>query len=94
VTRMFDSGLVDEVRRLEAKGLRHGRTASRALGYQQVLAEFDGADDMTAAAAETARLTRRFVRRQRSWFRRDERINWFDAADPELADHVRALVNP
>ncbi|TDD09233.1 tRNA (adenosine(37)-N6)-dimethylallyltransferase MiaA [Saccharopolyspora terrae] len=94
VTRMFDSGLVDEVRRLEEKGLRHGRTASRALGYQQVLAEFDGADDMTAAAAETARLTRRFVRRQRSWFRRDERINWFDAADPELADHVRALVNP
>ena len=94
VTRMFDSGLVDEVRRLEEKGLRHGRTASRALGYQQVLAEFDGADDMTAAAAETARLTRRFVRRQRSWFRRDERINWFDAADPALADHVRALVNP
>ncbi|TDD91588.1 tRNA (adenosine(37)-N6)-dimethylallyltransferase MiaA [Saccharopolyspora karakumensis] len=94
VTRMFDSGLVDEVRRLEEQGLRHGRTASRALGYQQVLAEFDGADDMTAAAAETARLTRRFVRRQRSWFRRDERINWLDAADPELADHVRALVNP
>ncbi|TDC95134.1 tRNA (adenosine(37)-N6)-dimethylallyltransferase MiaA [Saccharopolyspora aridisoli] len=94
VTRMFDSGLVDEVRRLEEEGLRHGRTASRALGYQQVLAELDGADDMTAAAAETARLTRRFVRRQRSWFRRDERINWFDAADPALADDVRALVNP
>ncbi|MDI2030960.1 tRNA (adenosine(37)-N6)-dimethylallyltransferase MiaA [Saccharopolyspora sp. TS4A08] len=94
VTRMFDAGLADEVRHLEEQGLRHGRTASRALGYQQVLAEFDGAGDMTAAAAETARLTRRFVRRQRSWFRRDERIRWFDAADASLADDVLALVNP
>ncbi|WP_406692181.1 tRNA (adenosine(37)-N6)-dimethylallyltransferase MiaA [Saccharopolyspora sp. ID03-671] len=94
VTRMFDAGLADEVRHLEEQGLRHGRTASRALGYQQVLAEFDGAGDMTAAAAETARLTRRFVRRQRSWFRRDDRIRWFDAADASLADDVLALVNP
>ena len=92
VTSMFDAGLVDEVRHLEERGLRHGRTASRALGYQQVLAELDGAEDMTAAAAETARLTRRFVRRQRSWFRRDERITWFDAATPSLADDVLALL--
>ncbi|RRO14854.1 tRNA (adenosine(37)-N6)-dimethylallyltransferase MiaA [Saccharopolyspora rhizosphaerae] len=94
VTRMFDAGLAEEVRRLEEQGLRHGRTASRALGYQQVLAEFDGSGDMTAAAAETARLTRRFVRKQRSWFRRDERIHWFDAADPALTDEVLALVTP
>ncbi|PKW15211.1 tRNA (adenosine(37)-N6)-dimethylallyltransferase MiaA [Saccharopolyspora spinosa] len=92
VTRMFDAGLVDEVRRLEKAGLRHGRTASRALGYQQVLGELDAAGDMAAAAAETAKLTRRFVRRQRSWFRRDARINWFDAADPKLASDVRALL--
>ncbi|WP_190817374.1 tRNA (adenosine(37)-N6)-dimethylallyltransferase MiaA [Saccharopolyspora pogona] len=92
VTRMFDAGLVDEVRRLEKAGLRCGRTASRALGYQQVLAELDAAGDMAAAAAETAKLTRRFVRRQRSWFRRDARINWFDAADPTLASDVRALL--
>ncbi|GAA0540771.1 tRNA (adenosine(37)-N6)-dimethylallyltransferase MiaA [Saccharopolyspora thermophila] len=92
VTRMFDAGLVDEVRRLEASGLRHGRTAGRALGYQQVLAELDGGGDMAAAAAETARLTRRFVRRQRSWFRRDHRIRWLDAADPDLVSDVRTLV--
>jgi tRNA dimethylallyltransferase len=93
VTRMFDAGLVDEVRHLEQQGLRHGRTASRALGYQQVLAELDGAEDMTAAAAETARLTRRFVRRQRSWFRRDKRIHWHDAAERGLAEDVRSLLN-
>ncbi|MCI2421866.1 tRNA (adenosine(37)-N6)-dimethylallyltransferase MiaA [Saccharopolyspora sp. K220] len=92
VTQMFDAGLVDEVRRLAEEGLRHGRTASRALGYQQVLAELDGAGDMVAAAAETAKLTRRFVRRQRSWFRRDARIHWFDAADPDLVSNVRALL--
>jgi tRNA dimethylallyltransferase len=92
VTRMFDAGLVDEVRRLERLGLRRGRTASRALGYQQVLSELDGAGDMTVAAAETARLTRRFVRRQRSWFRRDKRIHWLDAAAGTLVADVRALL--
>ncbi|MFC7344055.1 tRNA (adenosine(37)-N6)-dimethylallyltransferase MiaA [Saccharopolyspora griseoalba] len=94
VTRMFDAGLVDEVRALEERGLRHGKTASRALGYQQVLAEFDGAGDMAAAAGETARLTRRFVRRQRSWFKRDHRIRWFDAAEEALVERVGRLLGP
>ncbi|MFL6119872.1 tRNA (adenosine(37)-N6)-dimethylallyltransferase MiaA [Actinophytocola sp.] len=84
VTRMFAEGLVDEVRRLEKEGLRTGRTASRALGYQQVLDQLDADEDMTAAAAATAQTTRRFVRRQRSWFRRDQRVNWVDATRPDL----------
>lgn len=92
VTRMFDAGLVEEVRRLEQRGLRRGRTASRALGYQQVLAELDGSGDMAAAAAETARRTRRFVRRQRSWFRRDQRIHWLDPGESDLTGAVRALL--
>ncbi|MEV6875015.1 tRNA (adenosine(37)-N6)-dimethylallyltransferase MiaA [Amycolatopsis sp. NPDC051128] len=88
VRRMFAAGLVDEVRGLLARGLREGRTASQALGYQQVLAELDGEGDFEAAAAATAQATRRFVRRQRSWFRRDKRIHWFDGADPGLAARV------
>ncbi|MEV0074020.1 tRNA (adenosine(37)-N6)-dimethylallyltransferase MiaA [Amycolatopsis sp. NPDC050768] len=88
VARMFEAGLVDEVQELEARGLRDGKTASRALGYQQVLAEFDGEGDFAAAAAATAQATRRFVRRQRSWFRRDKRIQWFDGASPDLAARV------
>jgi tRNA dimethylallyltransferase len=88
VERMFAAGLVDEVRRLEAAGLREGRTASRALGYQQVLAALEGSYDMTAAAEQTAKATRRFVRRQRSWFRRDNRISWWDAGRPDLLDAV------
>ena len=92
VARMFESGLVDEVRELEARGLRDGRTASRALGYQQVLAAFDGECSIEEAAATTAQATRRFVRKQRSWFRRDQRVTWFDAGDPGLADDVLKLV--
>jgi len=84
VQRMWDAGLLDEVRALERQGLREGRTASRALGYQQVLAHFAGEYDEAEAFRLTAQGTRRFVRRQRSWFKRDGRIEWFDAADPQL----------
>ncbi|PRX46438.1 tRNA dimethylallyltransferase [Prauserella shujinwangii] len=94
---MFQAGLVDEVRELERRGLREGRTASRALGYQQVLAALDAGgseDDLAEAAAATARATRRFVRRQRSWFRRDGRIRWFDGATERLADRVLAELGP
>ena len=92
VQLMFGAGLVDEVRSLEALGLRDGLTAARALGYQQVLAHLDGSYDVDTAATETARATRRFVRRQRSWFRRDQRITWFDGARPDLAEAVGAIL--
>jgi tRNA dimethylallyltransferase len=97
VDRMLADGLVEETRALVGRGLREGRTASRALGYQQVLAafdgEYDGTDDPWATAAEeTVRRTRRFVRRQRSWFRRDHRVHWLDGADPELSARARRLV--
>lgn len=85
VTRMFEHGLVDEVLELEKDGLRVGRTASRALGYQRVLDQLDADHDMAEAAAVTAQATRRFVRRQRSWFRRDKRIHWLDATRADLA---------
>ncbi|WP_342761226.1 tRNA (adenosine(37)-N6)-dimethylallyltransferase MiaA [Glycomyces artemisiae] len=84
VRHMWDAGLLDEVRDLESKGLREGRTASRALGYQQVLAHFAGEYSEEEAFRLTVQGTRRFVRRQRSWFKRDGRIEWFDAADPQL----------
>ncbi|WP_308188959.1 tRNA (adenosine(37)-N6)-dimethylallyltransferase MiaA [Streptacidiphilus sp. ASG 303] len=76
VDRMWEAGLLDEVRTLEAAGLREGRTASRALGYQQVLAHFAGECGEDEAREETVRATRRFARRQESWFRRDPRIHW------------------
>ncbi len=85
VRGMWAAGLVDETRALEARGLREGRTASRALGYQQVLRHLAGECPQEQAEADTVQATRRFVRRQRSWFRRDPRVHWLDAADPETA---------
>ena len=94
VAEMFEQGLVAEVHALERDGLRHGVTSSRALGYAQVLAALDGRIDIAEAPALTAQATRRFVRRQRSWFRRDPRIRWFDPASgaADLADRVAASI--
>jgi tRNA dimethylallyltransferase len=90
VEEMWRAGLVDEVVGLVPQGLREGRTASRALGYAQVLAALDGTlGSMAEAKVATATATRRFARRQRSWFRRDRRISWFES--PDLAE-VRRLV--
>lgn len=89
VDRMWEAGLLDEVRELERRGLRDGLTASRALGYQQVLAFFAGECTEQEAKAETVRATRRFARRQESWFRRDPRIHWLER--PEGADPVQLL---
>jgi len=76
---MFDAGLVNEVAGLLGCGLRDGITASRALGYAQVIADFDAGGSGDAAREPTFTGTRRYVRRQRSWFRRDHRIHWLDA---------------
>jgi tRNA dimethylallyltransferase len=86
VSRMWRDGLVEEVRRLADRGqhggLRGGRTASRALGYAQVLRFLDGEWTQAEAEEQTVRLTRRFARRQESWFRRDPRVRWLNAAEP------------
>ncbi|WP_275462649.1 tRNA (adenosine(37)-N6)-dimethylallyltransferase MiaA [Streptomyces noursei] len=86
VDRMWEAGLVDEVRRLAAEGLREGRTASRALGYQQVLGYLAGECTEQAAREETVRATKRFARRQDSWFRRDPRVHWLSGAADRRAD--------
>src|SRR5262245_23400684 len=92
VEHMWSAGLADEVRGLIPLGLRDGRTASRALGYQQMLAYLDGACTLGEAAADTIRATRRFVRRQRTWFHRDPRIGWLDATSPDLVAAAEALI--
>jgi tRNA dimethylallyltransferase len=92
VARMWERGLVAEVRRLEAAGLRKGRTASRALGNAQVLRFLDGDWTEAEAAAQTVQATRRFVRRQESWFRRDPRVVWVPAG-ADLAERALAAVS-
>lgn len=96
VDRMWEAGLVAEVEKLSAVGLREGRTASRALGYQQALAQLNGDCGEQEAREETVRATKRFARRQESWFRRDPRVHWLgreDSADEsDLLRRSLALV--
>lgn len=86
VDRMFESGFVDEVRELLDHGLLEGRTANRALGYSQVIALLNGEIDEAEARERTAQSTRRFARRQDSWFRKDPRITWLPYDDSALLD--------
>ncbi|MBO0921320.1 tRNA (adenosine(37)-N6)-dimethylallyltransferase MiaA [Cellulomonas sp. zg-ZUI222] len=90
VDRMWDGGLLEEVERLERHGL--GRTASRAVGYAQALAQLHGELDADAARAATAAGTRRLARKQMGWFGRDPRVHWLDARDPDLVAHALELV--
>ena len=91
VDRMWAAGFEAEVRQLAQAGLRQGRTASRALGYQQLLRHLAGEWTLDQARAETVRATRRFARRQESWFRRDPRISWLDA--PGLPAQALSLIS-
>jgi tRNA dimethylallyltransferase len=91
VDAMWRNGLVEEVRALEQAGLRGSRTAARALGYAQVLRMLAGEVSEPDAKAETIAATRRFARRQESWFRRDPRVVWLPFDAPDLADRVVAL---
>lgn len=91
VQQMWAAGLVEEVRQLADAGLREGLTASRALGYRQVLRFLDGEISETEAQELTVAATRKFARRQDSWFRKDDRIHWLPAAAPALIDDAYAF---
>ncbi len=88
VGEMWRAGLRDEVQRLVDRGLERGTTARRAIGYSQALAELNGELTTAEAIAQTQSLTRRFARRQVSWFRRYPRTVWLDHDHPELMDMV------
>jgi tRNA dimethylallyltransferase len=92
VHRMWDTGLLDEVRRLDAAGLREGRTAAKALGYSQALAHLDGLRSAEQSVEDTITSTRRFARRQESWFRPDHRIHWLAYDDPRLTERALDLI--
>ncbi len=92
VERMWEEGLRHETETLLTHGLRDGVTASRAIGYSQAIAVVDGAIDEAAARSDTAQATRRYARRQESWFRPDPRIVWLDANAPDLVDQALTAV--
>lgn len=88
VERMWRDGMLAETERLRADGLERGKTASRAIGYAQALAQLKGESSEAEAIAETQALTRRYARRQVSWFRRYDVVRWLDARTARAADLV------
>ncbi|WP_232323886.1 tRNA (adenosine(37)-N6)-dimethylallyltransferase MiaA [Catenuloplanes japonicus] len=93
VDLMWEQGLVEEVAGLLPRGLREGRTAGRALGYQQAIDQLDGVCTASVARERTTAATRRFVRRQRSWFRRDASVRWLDGGADDLVESALRLVD-
>jgi tRNA dimethylallyltransferase len=91
VDRMLAAGLVEEVRGLLDRGFRSSLTAARAIAYPEIVAHLDGSSTLEEAREQIVRNTRRYARRQMSWFRSDPRIRWFDAADTErVTEEIRA----
>ena len=92
VHAMVAAGLRAEVRALEERGLREGRTASRALGYQQFLDVLDGTLSEPDAIEDTIAATRKFAKPQLTWFRGDPRVSWMDWQAPDLLEaSLRAI---
>lgn len=92
VERMWASGLLDEVRGLIPQGIERGVTASRAIGYQQALAVVHGTLSEADALADTQSLTRRYARRQVSWFGRNTETRWCESDDPGVPATVAAMI--
>jgi len=92
VAWMWQAGLVEEADGLLGQGLARGRTARMALGYAQAIAQLAGELTPEQARTQTAAATRRFARRQLSWFRADPRVHWVPADAPDLLDRVLAVV--
>lgn len=92
VQRMAEQGLLEEVRQLDAAGLRRSRTASRAIGYQQFLQVLDGELTPAEAIASTTVATRKFARRQETWFRADPRVRWLQAPSQSLTEQAQEVI--
>jgi tRNA dimethylallyltransferase len=92
VDRMFESGLTDEVESLIKQGLLAGKTARAALGYAQVIQALAGEISIDEAISQTKLATRQYIRRQETWFRRDQRITWLDSDSDLLAVIDKAIL--
>jgi tRNA dimethylallyltransferase len=93
VHKMWQQGLIQEVKGLEPQGVRDGKTSSVAIGYAQALKQIDGDLTESEAIADTVRLSQKYARRQMSWFRRDPRIQWLDYQDPQATAKALAMVD-
>lgn len=93
VDAMFEHGLVEEVERLLNAGFRDGITAPQAIGYKEVVAALDGRITMDQAREKIKIATHRYAKRQRTWFRKDQRIHWIDANERDMAALTQSAIS-
>lgn len=92
VDQMVAAGLVDEVRGLAARGLSHELTAGQAIGYKEVLEALSGSCTLDEAVERVKLRTRRYAKRQLSWFRHDPRVRWIDLDEVDCEEAARRIV--
>lgn len=93
VDAMVEAGLVDEVNGLLSRGFRKGVTAPQAIGYKEIVAAIEGTVSLPEAIEQIKIATRRYAKRQRTWFRKDERITWLSADKMDTAHLVDQIVS-
>lgn len=92
VNQMWEQGFVAEVEALMEQGLSEGVTARKALGYSQIMEALNGEITLATAKSETIRLTKRYARKQESWFRRDPKMIWLSASQPNLLGEILEMI--
>ena len=93
VEQMMDQGLAREVKALLAGGLKAGDTAMQAIGYKELAAYFGGEGDLDQAVRAIQQNTRRYAKRQLTWFRRDERVHWLAAEGRKIEDITEEIID-
>lgn len=92
VDEMMEGGLVEEVARLAAEGLGPNVTAGQAIGYKEVLEALSGRTSLSEAVGQVKARTRRYAKRQLSWFRNDGRVRWIDLDEVGLEEACERVV--
>ncbi len=91
VVKMWQRGIVSETEQLLDRGIKTSRTARRAIGYAQAIGQLEGSLTESQAIEQTQLLTRRYARRQVSWFKRLPHLNWLSAEQARQAGSVQAV---
>lgn len=90
---MVEDGLIDEVQSLLDQGLRSSITAAQAIGYKEIVAALDGEQTLEEAIDQIKTATHKYAKRQRTWFRKEQRITWIDANDQNLSSMLSAALS-
>ncbi|HEU4798506.1 MAG TPA: tRNA (adenosine(37)-N6)-dimethylallyltransferase MiaA [bacterium] len=95
VDEQIEGGLIDEVKALLDRNYARTLPAMQGLGYKEIVEYLDGAASLEEATLRLKRNTRRFAKRQYTWFRRDSRIEWIDVDElpaEVVAARIRAVI--